>query len=183
MKLAPQVRQAMKQAQEAFEKVDTKKMQSKFQQAVQFMKKKIQEIKKSTQNSEIAIKVNNKEAQQQISQIEKEIDSLQKKITSRELKLDITNNALDKMRADTNQSVIKDMPDAGNKAIKQETYKRLDSNTNYTTLVVQSDKLNKEIEKYNSLLDIAKTKMSQLKQETNQTATTQNKLSSFFRSI
>ena len=42
MKLVPQIKQAMKQAQEAFEKVDTKKMQSKFQQAVQFMKKKIQ---------------------------------------------------------------------------------------------------------------------------------------------
>jgi phage-related protein len=180
MKLAPQIKKAMKQVQEAFEKVDTKKMQSKFQQATQFMKKKIQEIKQSTQNCEIAIKVNNKEAQQQISQIEKEIDSLKKKITSRELKLDITNNALDKIRADTNQSVRKDMPNAGNKAIKQETYKRLDNNTNYTTLVAQSDKLNKEIEKYNSLLNVAEPKMSQLKQETSQTATTQNKLSSFF---
>lgn len=183
MKLAPQIKQAMKQAQEVLSKVDTKSMQNKFQQAVQFMKKKMQDLKKSTQNNEIAIKVNNKEAQQQISQLEKEIDSLQKKITGRELKLNITNNALDKMRADTNQSVIKDMPDTGNKAIKQETYKRLDNDTNYISLVSQSDKLNKEITKYNTLLGTAKSKMTQLGQQTSQTTAIQNKFSSVFNAL
>ncbi|MCI8346243.1 MAG: hypothetical protein HFJ42_10015 [Clostridia bacterium] len=180
MKLVPQIKKTMKQVQEIFEKVDTKSIQMKFQQSVEFMKKKMQDLKRSTQNSEMTIKMNNKQAQQQISQLEKEIDSLQKKITGRELKLNITNNTLDKMRADTNQSVIKDMPRAGNKARKQETYKRLNNNEDYTSLVAQRDKLNKEIEKYNTLLDIAKPKMSQLEQETNQTASTQSKLSSFF---
>lgn len=179
MKLAPTIKQAVKQAQEAFSKVNTKSIQNKFQQAVQFMKKKMQDLKKSTQNSEIAIKVNNKQAQQQISQLEKEIDSLQKKITGRELKLNITNNTLDKIRADTNKLVIKDMPNAGNKQIKQETYKRLDNDKNYTALVGQSDKLNKEIIKYNTLLGTAKLKMKQLKQLTSQTANTQNKLGTF----
>ncbi len=108
----------------------------------------MQDLKKSSENNEISIKVNNKDAQKQISQIEKEIDSLQKKITSRQLKLDITNNALDKIRNDTNQSVIKkEIPEAGNKQIKQETYQKLDNNVNYQSLVKQSDKLNSEIEK------------------------------------
>lgn len=179
-KILPTIKQSMKQAQEAFSKVDTKTMTSKLHQAVQFMKKKIQNFKKSTENNGIAIKVNNKDAQKQITQLEKEIDSLQKKITGRQLKLDITNNTLDKIRNDTNQSVIKEMPEAGNKQIKQETYKRLDNNINYNSLISQSNKLNNEIEKYNELLDMAKSKMSELGQQTSQTSTTQSKLGSFF---
>lgn len=179
-KIMPELQKAMKQAQEAFSKVDTKAMTNKFHQAANFMKKKMQDLKKSSENNEIAIKVNNKDAQKQITQIEKEIDSLQKKITGRQLKLDVTNNALDKIRNDTNQSVIKEMPEAGNKQIKQETYKKLDNNTNYQSLVKQSDKLNNEIEKYNALLNSAKSKMEELGQQTLKTSTTQNKLSSFF---
>ena len=178
-KIIPAIKQSMKQAQDAFSKVDTKAMTNKLHQAFNFMKKKMEDFKKSSENSEIAIKVNNKDAQKQITQIEKEIDSLQKKITSRQLKLDVTNNALDKIRYDTNQSVIKEMPEAGNKQIKQETYKKLDNNTNYQSLVKQSDKLNNEIEKYNALLNSAKSKMAELEQQTSKTSTTQNKLSSF----
>lgn len=179
-KMLPAIKKAMKEAQEAFSKVDTKTMTKKLNQAVNFMKRKIQDLKKSSENNEIAIKVNNKDAQKQITQLEKEIDSLQKKITGRQLKLDITNNTLDKIRNDTNQSVIKEMPDAGNKKIKQETYNKLNNDTNYNSLVNQSDKLNKEIEKYNELLNTAKAKMAELEQQTSQTATTQNKMSSFF---
>lgn len=182
-KMLPAIKEKMKQVQEAFSKVDTKTMTSKLHQAVNFMKKKMQDLKKSSENNEISIKVNNKDAQKQISQIEKEIDSLQKKITSRQLKLDITNNTLDKIRNDTNQSVIKEMPEAGNKQIKQETYQKLDNNVNYQSLVKQSDKLNSEIEKYNELLSSAKFKMAELGQQTSQTSTTQNKLSSFFGAL
>ena len=176
----PALKETMKQAQETFSKVDTKKMTNKLHQAVNFMKKKMQDLKKSSENNKIAIKVNNKDAQKQITQIEKEIDSLQKKITGRQLKLDVTNNALDKIRNDTNQSVIKEMPEAGNKQIKEATYKKLDNNVNYQSLVKQSDKLNGEIEKYNALLNSAKSKMAELEQQTSKTSTTQNKLSSFF---
>ena len=182
-KMLPAIKEKMKQVQEAFSKVDTKTMTSKLHQAVNFMKKKMQDLKKSSENNEISIKVNNKDAQKQISQIEKEIDSLQKKITSRQLKLDITNNALDKIRNNTNQSVIKEIPEAGNKQIKQETYQKLDNNVNYQSLVKQSDKLNSEIEKYNELLSSAKFKMAELGQQTSQTSTTQNKLSSFFGAL
>ena len=178
--MLPTIKKAMKQAQEAFSKVDTKAMTNKLHQAANFMKRKMQDLKKSSENNEISIKVNNKDAQKQITQIEKEIDSLQKKITGRQLKLNVTNNALDKIRNDTNQSVIKEMPDVGNKRITQETYKRLDSNTNYQSLVKQSDKLNSEIEKYNALLNSAKSKMVELGQQTSKTSITQNKLGSFF---
>ena len=179
-KIIPAIKQSMKQAQDAFSKVDTKAMTNKLHQAVNFMKKKMEDFKKSSENSEVAIKVNNKDAQKQITQIEKEIDSLQKKITSRQLKLDVTNNALDKIRYDTNQSVIKEIPEAGNKRIKQETYIKLDNNANYQSLVKQSDKLNNEIEKYNTLLNSAKSKMAELEQQTSKTSTTQSKLGSFF---
>lgn len=170
----------MKQAQESFSKVDTKTMTNKLHHAVNIMKKKMQDLRKNSENNEIAIKINNKDAQKQITQIEKEIDSLQKKITGRQLKLDVTNNALDKIRNDTNQSIIKEMPEAGNKQIKQETYKKLDNNASYQSLVKQSDKLNSEIEKYNALLNSAKSKMAELGQQTSKTSATQNKLSSFF---
>ena len=179
-KIIPAIKQSMKQAQDAFSKVDTKAMTNKLHQAVNFMKKKMEDFKKSSENSEVAIKVNNKDAQKQITQIEKEIDSLQKKITSRQLKLDVTNNALDKIRYDTNQSVIKEIPEAGNKRIKQETYRKLDNNTNYQSLVKQSDKLYNEIDKFNTLLNSAKSKMAELEQQTSKTSTTQSELGSFF---
>lgn len=180
IKMAPAIREQLKQAQEAFSKVDTKAMTDKVHQAVQLIKKKMQNLRKSSQNNEIAIKVNNTDAQKQISQIQKQIDSLQEKINSRQIKLDITNDTLDKTRNETNQSVIKDMPEAGNKAIKKETYNRLDKNINYTSLIKESDKLNNEISRYNDLLETAKAKMAQLNQQTIQVSTTQSKLSSFF---
>lgn len=182
-KILPTIKQTMKQAQEAFSKVDTKTMTSKLHQAVQFMKKKMQDFKKSTENNEVAIKVTNKEAKKQISQLEKEIESLQKKITARELNLSITNNALDKMRYDTKKQVINDMPNAGEKRIGQQTELRLANNENYMKLVNQSDKLNNEIIRYNALLDSAKSKMAELGQQTSKTATTQSKLGSFFNAF
>lgn len=180
MEIAPAIKKEIKKAQEAFSEINTKEMTNKIHQATIIAKNKIKDFKKSIENNKIAIKVTNEDAKKQISQLEKEINSLQEKINARELKLNITNNALDKIGGDTRQKVISDMPDAGNKAITQETYKRLDNDTSYKSLVKESDKLNNEIMKYNSLLDIAKSKMAQLGQQTSQTATTQNKLSGFF---
>ena len=182
-KVEPQLKEMVKKVKESMANIDTKQMTNKINQAVQFIKTKIADLKKSSKNNEIKLTVNNKEASEQITQLEKEIDSLQKKINARQMKLNITNDTLDKIRADTNQAVIKEMPDAGNKKIKQETYNRLDNNTNYTSLISQSDKLNQEIIKYNALLESAKGRMSELGQETEQTGTSQNKLSSFFNAF
>lgn len=158
-------------------------MTKKIQQAVQFVRKKMQDLKKSNKNNELSIKVNNKDAQKQITQIQKEIESLQEKISSRQLKLNVTNESLDKIRADTNQSVIDQMPEAGNKAIKNETYSRLDNDVTYKALIKDSDKLNNEIIKYNTLLESAKNKMAQLGSQTNQTSVSQNKLSNFAKNF
>lgn len=178
-KIVPEIKKAVEQAQESFEKMDAKGLKNEVQQAVQFVKKKIQDLKKSNQNNEIKLTVNNKEAQKQISQIQKEIDSLQQKINARQMKLNITNNTLDKMRAETNQEVIKEMPEAGNKAIKNEIYNRLNGNEQYISLVKESNKLNNEVIKYNSLLETAKQEMSNLGSETQKTGTGQSRLSSF----
>jgi chromosome segregation ATPase len=176
-KMLPAIKEKVKQVQEAFEEgfknIDTKTITNKINQAVQIVKKKLQNLKKSNSNNEIRIHVNNKEASKQIDQIQKEIDSLQQKINARQLQLNITNGALDKIREDTKQGVIRDMPNAGAKRTSQQTELRLATNDNYQSLIVQSDKLNNEIIRYNMLLESAKSKMTEL-------GTTQNKLSSFF---
>lgn len=178
-KLAPTIQKEVKKAQEAFNGIDTKQLGNNIKNAINKVKSHFQNMKKTTADNELKIKVNNTEANKQITQLQKEIDSLQKKISEREMKLNITNNALDKMRYDTNQQVIKEMPDAGAKRIGQQTELRLYSNNNYTSMITQSDKLNNEIIRYNTLLDSAKAKMSQLSQGTNQTANNGSKMSNF----
>lgn len=179
-KIAPTIQKSVKQAQEAFSKVDTKVMTNKLHQAVNFMKKKMQDLKKSSRNNELSIKVNNQDAKKQITQIEKEIDSLQKKITGRQMKLNVINPQIDKIVDDTRKSVTPEGINLNDKAMDTTVNNALESNKGFTSLNSQAQKLYTEIEIYNKQLSEAKNKMSQLKQEINQTATTQNKLGSFF---
>ncbi len=183
MKLAPAFKQQVKQIKETVTEVDVKVVQNKAQQAVQFVKNKVQELKKSNNKDKVQLNVSNEEAQKQVTQLQKMINSLNEKINARQMNLNVTNGALDQIRENTKQGVIKDMPDAGAKRINQQTELRLYNDDNYMNLVKQSDKLNNEILKYNVLLDSAKDKMAELGKETTQTATTQNKLSSFFDSF
>lgn len=182
-KIVPTTKKIVQQIQESFGKIDTKIMTNKIKQAVQFIKNRIEDIKKSNKNNDIKISVNNKDAQKQISEVQKQIDSLEKKINSRQIRLNLINNTLDKIKGDTNQDVIQDMPNTNNKMINQETYKRLENNSSYTSLIQESDKLNSEIIKYNLLLDTAKGNMTQLEQETSKNAISQNKSTSFFSSF
>ena len=179
-KMIPAIKEKMKQVQEAFSKVDTKAMTSKLHQAVNFMKKKIQDLKKSSENNEIAIKVNNKDAQKQISQIQKQIDSLQEKINARHMKLNVINPQIDKIVDDTRKSVTPEGINPNDKAMDTTVNNALGNNKDFTVLNNQAQILYSEIEMYNKQLSEAKSKMAQLNQETNKTATTQNKLSSFF---
>ena len=167
-KIVPTIKKQMDQTQNAFSKINTKEMKNKVQQAVVFIKKKLQEIRKSSANNELAIKVNNKDAQKQISQIQKQIDSLQEKINARKIKLDIITPKLDKM---ANEPMNKVNPE------------RLENNKQYINLSDKEEVLVKEIQYYNKQLSEAKSKMSQLRQQISQTATTQNKLSSFFEAF
>ncbi len=167
-KIVPTIKKQMDQTQNAFSKINTKEMKNKVQQAVFFIKKKLQEVRKSSANNELAIKVNNKDAQKQISQIQKQIDSLQEKINARKIKLDIITPKLDKI---ANEPMNKVNPE------------RLENNKQYINLSDKEEVLVKEIQYYNKQLSEAKSKMSQLRQQISQTATTQNKLSSFFEAF
>jgi chromosome segregation ATPase len=179
-KIVPNIKKQMKQVQEAFSRVDTKEMKNKVQQATNLVKKKIQDLKQSSKNNEVAIKVNNKDAQKQISQIQKQIDSLQKKINARQMKLNVINPQIDKIVDDTRKSVTPEGIKPNDKAMDTTVNNALESNKDFTSLNSQAQKLYTEIEMYNKQLSEAKNKMSQLEQETNKTATTQNKLGSFF---
>ena len=168
-KLMPQIKQTVTQAVETANKsmqnINTEQVQGKVRQVVQRMKKHFQDLKKSTENNEISIKINNKEAEKQISQLQKQIDSLNEKISSRQIKLRILQPKLDSI---SEQPMNKIMPE------------RLENNQQYINLSDKETQLVEELRFYNKQLDEAKIKMSQLRQETENTATTQNKLSSFF---
>nr|DAP20282.1 MAG TPA: nucleoporin [Caudoviricetes sp.] len=155
-------------------------MKNKVQQATNLVKKKIQDLKQSSKNNELTIKVNNKDAQKQISQIQKQIDSLQEKIHARQMKLNVINPQIDKIVDDTRKSVTPEGIKPNDKAMDTTVNNALESNKDFTSLNSQAQKLYTEIEMYNKQLNEAKNKMSQLNQETNNIATTQNKLSSFF---
>lgn len=83
MKIIPAIKQATKQVQEAFSKVDTKEMKNKVQQAVIEIKKQLKIMKNASENSKISILVTNKDAQKQISQIVKSLRSLKKQTEQR----------------------------------------------------------------------------------------------------
>lgn len=131
-------KETMKQAQEAFSKVDTKAMTNKIRQAVNIMKKKMQDLKKSSENNEISIRVNNKEAQKQISKIQKQIDSLQEKINARKMKLNIINPQIDKIVSDTRKQVTPDGISPNDKSMDTVVNKSLSSNKEFTSLDSQA---------------------------------------------
>lgn len=179
-KIVPNIKKQMKQVQEAFSKIDTKEMQNKVQQATNYVKKRVQDLKQSSKNNEISIKVNNKDAQKQIYQIQKQIDSLQEKINARQMKLNVINPQIDKIVDDTRKSVTPEGINPNDKAMDTTINNALGTNKDFTSLNSQAQKLYTEIEMYNTQLSEAKGKMSQLEQQTSQTATTQSKLGSFF---
>lgn len=182
-KMVPAMKKAVKDAQEAMSNIDTKALGKKINQAGVLVKKKIQDMRKSAENNKINLTVNNKEAQKQISQIQKQIDSLNEKINARQMKLNIINPQIDKIVEDTRNTVVPDGISKNDKSMDTVINNSLSSNKDFTTLSNQAQKLYTEIEMYNKQLNEAKSKMSELGQQISQTATTQNKLSSFFSSF
>lgn len=173
-KIQPELEKKMQEMSKQLSKIDFKPIGQKIQKTVQEVKNKIQVLKKSTENDEVKIKVTNAEANEQITQLEKEIDSLQKKITSREMKLNVTTGAIDKIRYSKQEEIRKQNPNISNVQVSNRADSQLSSDTGYTSLISQADKLNTEIIKYNSLLEAAKGKLNELKQNTSQVAGTQN---------
>lgn len=175
-KFLPAIKQTIKQAQEAFSKVDTKAMTNKLQQTVNLTKKKMQNLKKSSENNEIAIKVNNKDAEKQISQLEKEINSLQSKINASQTSLKSVNVKADTIKEDTSLKERLEMATRTgykNNYTKQEyntldnnISKSLNDNSDYTYAIKQQEILKKNIEEYKTQIDVAKKKLIELGQVT-----------------
>ncbi len=170
----------IKQTQEQLANVDMSKLQKAVKQQMPLFKKQIQNLKKSIENNDISIKIDNKDAEKQISQTQKQIDSLNEKINARQMKLNVINPQIDKIVDDTRKNVTPEGINPNDKAMDTTVNNALNGNKDFTSLNSQAQKLYTEIEMYNKQLDVAKSKMAELKQQTSQTATTQNKLGSFF---
>lgn len=179
-KILPEMTKIIKQAQEQLANVDMSKLQKAVKQQMPLFKKQVQNLKKSIENNDISIKINNKDVEKQISQTQKQIDSLQEKINARQMKLNVINPQIDKIVDDTRKNVTPEGINPNDKAMDTTVNNALNGNKDFTSLNSQAQKLYTEIEMYNKQLDVAKSKMAELKQQTSQTATTQNKLSSFF---
>lgn len=179
-KILPEMTKIIKQAQEQLANVDMSKLQKAVKQQMPLFKKQIQNLKKSIENNDIYIKINNKDAEKQISQTQKQIDSLNEKINARQMKLNVINPQIDKIVDDTRKNVTPEGINPNDKAMDTTVNNALNGNKDFTSLNSQAQKLYTEIELYNKQLDVAKSKMAELKQQTSQTATTQNKLGSFF---
>ena len=82
-KFLPTIKQVMKQAQEAFSKVDMKAFQKNINQSLLLVKKQLANLKKSSENNQIKIKITNAEAIKQIRHVKKELDALHKQHTAR----------------------------------------------------------------------------------------------------
>ena len=179
-KILPEMTKIIKQTLEQLANVDMSKLQKAVKQQMPLFKKQIQNLKKSIENNDISIKINNKDAEKQISQTQKQIDSLNEKINARQIKLNVINPQIDKIVDDTRKNVTPEGINPNDKAMDTTVNNALNGNKDFTSLNSQAQKLYTEIEMYNKQLDVAKSKMAELKQQTSQTATTQNKLSSFF---
>ena len=179
-KILPEITKIIKQTQEQLANVDMSKLQKAVKQQMPLFKKQIQNLKKSIENNDISIKINNKDAEKQISQTQKQIDSLNEKINARQIKLNVINPQIDKIVDDTRKNVTPEGINPNDKAMDTTVNNALNGNKDFTSLNSQAQKLYTEIEMYNKQLDVAKSKMAELKQQTSQAATTQNKLSSFF---
>lgn len=179
-KLAPSIKQATNKITEQINKSDFSGFTGKVQEAVKQIKQKLENLKSSNKANNLEVKVTTEDAKKQITQLQKQIDSLQSKINARQMKLDVITPQLDKITNQTVKNVTPEGISSDNPAIQKTINNSLSNNREYTTLSAQESKLISEISAYNQQLNEAKSKMAQLRHETEQTGTSQNKLTSFF---
>lgn len=137
----PAVKDKMKQVQDSFSKMDTKEMKNNMQKAITFVKNKLQDLRRSFENSKVTLKVNNTDAQKNISQIQKQIDSLNEKINARKMSLNIINPQIEKIINDTKKSVIPDGIAPNNKTMDSTVNNALNSNKDFKSLDAQTQKI------------------------------------------
>ncbi len=160
------VAQATKQVTDAMNTTNIQQIAKNVGKAIKETKDKLEQVKDLNKSNEIKLDINNEDALKQITQLEKEIESLQKKITSREMKLNVTTGTIDKIRYSKQEEIRNQNSNLSDIQVSNRADFQLSSDTGYTSLISQADKLNTEIIKYNSLLEGAKAKIDELKQNT-----------------
>ena len=88
-KIAPTISKSIQKAQQDLQNIDTKVVINKVNKTVEFIQKRIESLRKTNNENELKINVNNKEALKQISQVQKEIESLQQKVSARPIQLGV----------------------------------------------------------------------------------------------
>ena len=182
-KLVPTIKSQVNKITEQFNKSDFNGFTGKVKQAIGQVKQKVAELKKSNNSNNIEIKATTQDASKQISQLQKQIESLQEKINARQLKLRVITPRLDEITTQTTKEFTPTGLNANNPAVQKVIDNNLNNNKEYSLLIAQEEKMTQEISVYNKQLNEAKNKMSQLRQEAEQTGTSQNKLASFFSSF
>lgn len=171
----PKIRDMVEKIRQQFEKTDTTGLEKNVKQSINQASSAIKQIAPRLKQNFNNI-VDDK-SRQKIIELEKEIAKLEKQINSKQLKLDITNNALDTIREDTKQKNIAEMPDAGAKRINNATLLDLSNNDNFNSMVAESDKLASSIDKDNTMLEAAKSKLQELRANVEQVTQSQSKWS------
>lgn len=161
-KLEPEVSKITSKVINKLEKINLNNLVNNVDKGIKETTKKIEQIKNENKSNGIKISVNNNDAKESITEIAKEIESLQKKVREKELKLDITNNSLDRMRFDTQQQIRAENPNFSDSKVINLSDTLLNTNSTYTSLEAQSNKLNNEVIKYNELLQSAIGRLNEL---------------------
>lgn len=181
-KITPVVLKLVQETQKNFQKIDMNVVTNKIGKAVQFIKNKIKDLKNSSKNSKIALKVNNEDVKKQITQIEKEIDSLQKKISSRHIKLSFTSSKLNEVKEQASKGFMQEETSVGESGDKSSLSRSSFEKEDYSSLSLQKDEFTLDIMVESEELDIAKSKMTELREETSKSPDAQNKFSGYFNS-
>lgn len=181
-KITPVVLKVVQETQKSFQKIDMKAVNNRIGESVNFIKNKIKDLKNSTKKSKIAVKVNNEEVKKQVSQIEKEIDSLQKKISARHIKLSFASSKLNEVKEQTTKEFMQQETNSINPEDKSVVSRNSLEKEDYSSLSLQKDEFTIDMVVESEQLDVAKSKMTELREETNKSPDTQNKFSGFFNS-
>lgn len=181
-KITPVVLKIVQETQKSFQKIDINVVGNKIGKAVQFIKNKIKDLRNSTKSSKIALKVNNEEVKKQVSQIEKEIDSLQKKISARHIKLNFSSSRINEVKEQTTKGFMQEETNSVSPESKSVVSKSSLQKEDYSSLSLQKDEFTIDMVVESEQLDIAKSKMTELREETSKNPDTQNNFSSYFNS-
>lgn len=181
-KITPVVLKVVQETQKNFQKINMNAVTNKIGKAVQFIRNKIKDLKNSSKTNEIEIKINNENVKKQITQVEKEIDSLQKKISSRHIKLSFTSSKLNEVKEQASKGFMQEETSVGESGGKSSLSRSSFEKEDYSSLSLQKNEFALDIMVESEELDIAKSKIIELQEETSKSTEVQNIFSGFFNS-